>query len=94
MADGVSKPSLSRRCFFKAAATTVAGAGAAAMTGAGQALAAKVSKREARYRNHPNGNERCFVCKHYFVGHCSIVEGQVSAHGWCKFFAPSASAQY
>jgi hypothetical protein len=68
----------------------VVGTGSVAAMDAGKALAAKVSKQEARYRNRPNGEQRCFVCKHYFIGHCSIVSGRVSAWGWCRFFEPNA----
>lgn len=90
MCDDAHKVCLSRRRFFET--TAAMGAGMAGMIRAQEALAAKVSKAEANYRNRPNDSERCFVCKHYFVGHCSLVEGRVSAYGWCRLFKPSASA--
>jgi hypothetical protein len=92
MPDDERKDLLSRRCLFKTTAAMVAGAGIASVIGSENALAAKVSKQEAHYQNHPHGKQHCFVCKHYFVGYCQIVQGPVSAHGWCKFFAPSAAA--
>jgi hypothetical protein len=85
MARIVDRRSLSRRGFIQQAALTLAGAGAATALGAGEALA-KVSKARARYRDRPRGSERCFVCEHYFAGHCSVVRGRVSAFGWCRFF--------
>ena len=49
--------------------------------------AAKESKREARYQNHPKGRERCGRCSHFLRPNgCEIVEGRISPRGWCTYF--------
>jgi secreted PhoX family phosphatase len=83
MSKAVQTLLLSRRRFFKTAAATAAGA--ASLLASDQALAEKVSKAKANYRDRPNGEARCFNCMHYFIGYCSIVSGRVKAQGWCRF---------
>jgi len=46
----------------------------------------KVSKASARYRDSPNGAQRCGGCVHFRGGTCEIVEGPISANGWCRHF--------
>ncbi len=50
----------------------------------------KVSKASARYRDRPNGNQRCGGCVHFRAGQRAIVEGLISANGWCRHFQRSA----
>jgi len=53
--------------------------------------AAKETKREARYQNHPKGRERCGRCSHFVRPNgCEIVEGRISPRGWCTHFTPAA----
>jgi hypothetical protein len=72
------------------AATVVAGIGVEAGTREAQAQT-KIPKVQAAYQGLPNNGQRCGLCTHYrFPFGCEIVQGPVSIHGWCKFFAPRA----
>ncbi|WP_197520996.1 twin-arginine translocation signal domain-containing protein [Bradyrhizobium icense] len=58
----------------------------------------KVSKASAQYRGSPNGSQRCGGCVNFRGGTCTIVEGRISANGWCRHYraasrgrAPGAS---
>ncbi|WP_082637402.1 twin-arginine translocation signal domain-containing protein [Bradyrhizobium retamae] len=58
----------------------------------------KVSKASAQYRDSPNGPQRCGGCVNFRGGTCAIVEGRISANGWCRHYraasrgrAPGAS---
>ena len=42
------------------------------------------------YRDTPNGSNECSNCTHFIPGpsaaadgHCSVVAGTISPHGWC-----------
>ena len=51
------------------------------------AVAAKMSKASAGYRGSPNGSQNCGNCKLFIrPSSCSLVEGSISAHGWCKLW--------
>ena len=51
------------------------------------ALAAKMSQGSAGYRNSPNGSKNCANCKLFVPpSSCTLVEGPISAHGWCKLW--------
>ena len=76
-------------------------AGAAAVPAIGlpsqQARAAEygtVAKAAVNYQDHPNGKAYCAHCINLIpgksadaMGHCRIVTGQISPHGWCLAFA-------
>lgn len=72
--------------------------GAGARPGAGPApggmggmARAKVSKAAARYRNRPNGSQRCGRCTHFLGPNgCEIVAGPISPNGWSRYFKPAA----
>jgi len=65
-----------------------------------QPATAKASKSEFLYQDHPHDGRRCADCKHFAAlgsagtGTCDVVEGAVSANGWCEAFAagPRVSA--
>ena len=78
---------VSRRHFLATSAVTITGAGMVSLGGVDRALGqAKKSKEEANYQEKPNGQQQCSKCKHFMAGKCEIVEGDISANGWCKFF--------
>ena len=42
------------------------------------------------YRDSPNGSSDCANCSHFIPGpsasadgHCTVVAGTISPHGWC-----------
>ncbi len=84
--------SVSRRTLFGRIVTMVAGA--AAYGAVGRAAAQKkVSKLEAKYQDHPNGQQRCEICLNFLApDRCRIVEGRISKTGWCQFFAAKENA--
>ncbi|PSJ16887.1 high-potential iron-sulfur protein [Nitrosomonas supralitoralis] len=60
----------------------------------GQAQAAKASKELMKYRNEPNGEEKCSNCMQFIPGkttdsegECKVVEGSISPNGWCTAYA-------
>jgi hypothetical protein len=55
-------------------------------------VAAKISKGEVFYRDSPKEGNSCAVCRLFTPGEagtgtCAVVEGPVSANGWCMAFA-------
>lgn len=58
------------------------------------AAQSKVSKTDAKYQDHPHGEQRCEICLQFRPpSTCNIVEGQISPKGWCQFFAARENAQ-
>jgi hypothetical protein len=53
----------------------------------------KVSQVEAKYRNQPNGQQRCEICLQFEPPNtCKIVQGRINPKGWCQFFAAKENA--
>jgi hypothetical protein len=64
---------------------------AAATVTPGGARAARISKKEAGYQDHPGGKDmECATCANYIAqsSTCRVVAGEVSAHGYCGFYTP------
>jgi len=56
---------------------------------------AKVSKAEVFYRDSPKDGRRCAACRLFTPGEsgqgtCAVVDGPVSANGWCMAFSARA----
>jgi len=48
---------------------------------------AKASKSQARYQDHPKGNDCCKDCTMFRSPQsCTAVEGAVKPSGWCSYF--------
>jgi hypothetical protein len=98
-AMGDSKPAmsergpLSRRAVLARAPRVLAMA-AAALVGARRAMAQqKASKEEAKYQDHPKGQQRCEICINFQPpDQCRFVAGTISKTGWCQFFAAKENA--
>jgi hypothetical protein len=57
------------------------------------AAAAKMEKADVAYRDRPNDGKRCATCRQFtgvtpVAGTCAVVEGDVSANGWCTAYSP------
>jgi hypothetical protein len=54
-------------------------------------LKTKVSKEEALYQEEPRAGEQCELCVHFIPEQsaCEIVAGNISPHGWSRFFEPA-----
>lgn len=47
----------------------------------------QVSKEDAQYQDHPNGQQSCSHCANFEApSGCVLVTGTVAADGWCKLF--------
>jgi hypothetical protein len=86
---------LSRRAILAAAA------GGALTSAAGMPVAAdepvaekdKIKKTDAKYQDQPKGQQRCEICLQFQPpASCKIVQGPISPHGWCQFFAAKENA--
>ena len=56
---------------------------------------AKVSKADVFYRDAPKEGKSCAACRLFTPGEsghgtCAVVEGSVSANGWCQAFSARA----
>lgn len=89
---------LSRRGLLRTAAVVV---GISAAKGLAPRAAAdeeikeedKIKKAEAQYQPRPKGQQRCEICLQFEPpGKCKIVQGPISAKGWCQYFAARENA--
>jgi hypothetical protein len=47
----------------------------------------KISQANAKYQDHPNGNQQCDGCIQFQAPNaCKIVESPINPKGWCQFF--------
>ena len=90
----------SRRRLFRQGAVIASGAalGGLMLKAEVQAQAGTIPKATAQYQDKPHGSQQCGTCQQFIPGKgssasgtCKIVQGDVSAQGWCKFFTPKSS---
>jgi hypothetical protein len=84
-----SKPKyLSRRVLFQRVATYAVGASISCGVGLNRAVAqAKVSQKSVAYQDKPKDTQRCDGCSNFQPPNaCKLVEGEISAQGWCSLF--------
>jgi hypothetical protein len=78
---------ISRRVVLTGAALALGAAATASQAVAQQ----KVSQELAKYQGTPKGNQRCDGCALFQAPNaCKVVEGDISASGWCQLFVPKA----
>ena len=79
------KPKVTRRVFFRGAATIAGAALAATVIPIRVANAqAKVSKEAMKYQDSPKGDQQCDKCVYFQAPKsCGLVEGDISPKGWC-----------
>ena len=85
----------SRRAFIKTmgvvAAATCGRAAAAKAQDYKPQDQKKLTQAAARYQDNPKGNESCGACPFFqFPKSCVVVEGEISATGWCPMFTTFA----
>ena len=84
---------ISRRALVGGAALAV-GAAATITTSRRAAAQQKVSHADAKYQDHPNGEQRCEICLNFRPPDaCQFTESPISPKGWCQFFAAKENAQ-
>lgn len=66
------------------AAESKTGAAPASSTAAG-----KLGKTQAKFQEQPKGDQSCANCMKFIAATstCAVVEGQVSANGWCMLWS-------
>ena len=62
-----------------------------------EATAAKAQKEDVAYQDRPKGGKSCGSCRQFSPtaagkGTCGVVEGEVSASGWCAAYSPGGTA--
>ena len=82
------KPQLSRRHVLRDAAFFAGGAVVAGGVFLAAPASAKVSQKGVSYQATPKGAARCDGCKFWQPSAaCKVVEGTISAAGWCTLYA-------
>jgi hypothetical protein len=76
----------SRRDVLKVGAFAL---GAMGLAGAAQAqVAKKTQQKSVSYQQSPKDGKQCSGCQHFQApSSCRIVEGEISANGYCILFA-------
>jgi hypothetical protein len=82
----IQSTALSRRTIVT---RSVAGAaGVALLFGLVREAAAKMSQKSVDYQDTPKNDQDCSNCSLFQEPNsCTIVDGEVSPKGWCKFWA-------
>ncbi len=67
-------------------------AGAAALATSVKEAAAKMAQKIAEYQETPKGDQECSNCSLFQPPNsCTLVDGNISPTGWCKFWVKKAS---
>jgi high potential iron-sulfur protein len=81
---------LSRRTIV--ARSLACAAGAAAFLVAIRDAAAKMAQKAVAYQEAPKDDQRCDNCSLFQPPNsCTLVDGDISPSGWCKFWVKKAS---
>jgi hypothetical protein len=76
---------LSRRTIVVRSMACVAGA--ATFLAPIKEAAAKMTQKIAEYQETPKGDQQCSNCSLFQEPNaCTLVDGEISAAGWCKFW--------
>ena len=67
---------------------SVAGAaGAAVLLGLVSEASAKMAQKAAEYQDAPKGDQECSNCSLFQEPNaCTLIDGEISPKGWCKFW--------
>ena len=66
-------------------------AGAAALLLPLKQAAAKMSQPSVGYQDSPKGDQECSNCSLFQEPNaCTLVDGEISPEGWCKFWVKKA----
>ena len=84
--SGLQLMALSRRTIV--ARSVAAAAGVAVLFGLVTEAAAKMSQKSVDYQDTPKNDQECSNCSLFQEPNsCTIVDGEISPKGWCKFWA-------
>ena len=85
----VQSPTLSRRVVLLRSAGRAAGAAAVLLPL--KHAAAKMSQPSVAYQDSPKGDQECSNCSLFQEPNaCTLVDGEISPKGWCKFWVKKA----
>ena len=85
----VSSRALSRRIVLLRSAGCAAGA--AALLLPVKEAAAKMKQASVDYQDSPKGDQECSNCSLFQEPNaCTLVDGEISPKGWCKFWVKKA----
>lgn len=77
---------ISRRQLLRGAA--IAAGGAAVLAGTIAPAEAKMTQKAAGYQETPKDGASCATCALFKApSTCTLVDGTVSADGWCRFYS-------
>jgi hypothetical protein len=83
------RPSFSRRVVLLRGAGCAAGAAAVLLPV--RRAAAKMSQPSVAYQDSPKGDQECSNCSLFQEPNaCTLVDGEISPKGWCKFWVKKA----
>jgi High potential iron-sulfur protein len=87
---GLQSMALSRRTIVTRG---VAGAaGAAVFLGLVTEASAKMAQKSVNYQDTPKGDQECSNCSLFQEPNaCTLVDGEISPKGWCRFWAKKPS---
>jgi hypothetical protein len=80
---------LTRRFMIRQSILAVAVATTATLSAWQARAAPMISKRLADYRDQPNAGHECAACCMFIPGkpaYCTMIDGIISPHGWCKYW--------
>jgi hypothetical protein len=67
-------------------------AGAASLLGPVTEASAKMAQKIAEYQETPKGDQQCSNCSLFQEpSACTLVDGEISPAGWCKFWVKKTS---
>jgi hypothetical protein len=85
-----SAAEVSRRDLFRSAA--IAAGGAAVLIATAMPAQAKATQADAKYQDSPKDGQSCSTCAMFRPpSSCALVDGTVSANGWCKYHVNKSS---
>ena len=69
-----------------------AGSSATSTNSAAPVATKKVAPASVQYQTQPKGEQKCGGCVHFIAesNACKLVDGQISAEGWCSLWAKKA----
>jgi len=89
MTDTLQSTRITRRVILLRSAGCAAGAAASLMPL--KQAAAKMSQQSVAYQDSPKGDQQCSNCSLFQApSGCTLVDGNISATGWCKFWVKKA----
>jgi len=87
--SGVPSRAFSRRIVLLHSAGCAAGAAAVLLPL--KEAAAKMSQPSVGYQDSPKGDQECSNCSLFQEPNaCTLVDGEISPKGWCKFWVKKA----